>query len=426
MILFFKRHLWIAILILSLILIPQSVNIQSELNMRALMTIIGLDKTENNEYKVSIAMVKPSRGSTGPSANVRMEIVGGEGKTIADAVSKVSFSIGKTAGFSHVNTVILGKNIIEDEDNVKILDYFIRDNRIPTSSMVLIAEDKAEDTLKTLNKLELSTAVDLQKLFLYKESSLNGLMMTIQNFADEYYQPSECGILSEIKFIEESFESGSGSSGSGGSAEGGSGSGGSSGGGAQESGSGDSESPKIEYNNNIYMFNHGKLAGELKADKSIMGVNLTNTRSRNGMIIIEGVNDEIYKNADVSIYIRDKKVKYKVKYENGVPQCTLTITTKKNEVFEIKNEGEEAINLLYSQKTYLTQALIDKAKEYIKDCVMQAFNEAKEQNVDVFTLGTKAYRKDYKKWETFSKGLSHKEYLDKMEFKVEVDIKNQL
>ena len=424
MIMFFKRHLWIAILILALLLIPQSVNIQSELNMRVLMTTIGVDKNDDGKYNVSVAMVKPSRGSTGPSANARMEVVVGDGKTVADAVAKVSFLIGKTAGFSHVNTIILGNKLVTEDDAVEVLDYFIRDNRIPTSSMVMVAKDKAEDTLKDLNKLELSTAVDLQKLLLYKESSLNGIMMNILNFVDDYYQPSKCSLLSEIKMVDEKEQSGSGGE-SGGSEGAGSGQGSESGS-SGESGSGDSGTPKIEYNNVIYLFNKGRLAGKLEDEKTLIGVNLANPKSDNGMIVVENVNDKVYDNADVSLYIRDKKVRYKTKFVDGVPQITMYITTKKNEVFEIKNKDGEELKNLYTQKTYLTKTLVNMAEQYIADCVMQAFNEAKDMNVDVLDLGTRLYRKDHKKWKEFSEGLSQTEYLNKIQFNIVVKLKNQL
>lgn len=424
MIMFFKRHLWIAILILALLLIPQSVNIQSELNMRVLMTTIGVDKNDDGKYNVSVAMVKPSRGSTGPSANARMEVVVGDGKTVAEAVAKVSFLIGKTAGFSHVNTIILGNKLVTEDDAVEVLDYFIRDNRIPTSSMVMVAEDKAEDTLKDLNKLELSTAVDLQKLLLFKESSLNGIMMSILNFVDDYYQPSKCSLLSEIKMVDEQEQSGSGGE-SGGSEGAGSGQGSESGS-SGESGSGDSGTPKIEYNNVIYLFNKGRLAGKLEDEKTLIGVNLANPKSDNGMIVIENVNDKFYDDADVSLYIRDKKVRYKTRFVDGVPQITMCITTKKNEVFEIKNKDGEELKDLYTQKTYLTKTLVNMAEQYIADCIMQAFNEAKDMNVDILDLGTRLYRKDHKKWKKFSDGLTQTEYLNKIQFNIVVKLKNQL
>ena len=44
---FIKKYLWVVIIIISLILVPQSLNIQSELNMRIIVTAIGVDFSDD-------------------------------------------------------------------------------------------------------------------------------------------------------------------------------------------------------------------------------------------------------------------------------------------------------------------------------------------------------------------------------------------
>ena len=62
MINFIKKHISIFVLILALFLTPQSLNIQSELKMRIIITAIGVDYNEE-KYEVTAQVVSPQNGS---------------------------------------------------------------------------------------------------------------------------------------------------------------------------------------------------------------------------------------------------------------------------------------------------------------------------------------------------------------------------
>jgi hypothetical protein len=171
MINFFKKHLWVFVLILALVLLPQAINIQSELNMRIIITGMGVDLTDDGGYEVFAQVVRPTAGSTGAGSNASIDIVSAKGKNLSDGIYKVSYLLGKTAGLGHINCIVLGKKLAESENVLSSLDYFIRDGRVPNSALVLIAEESAKETLNKTKNLELSTAVGLQKLFLYKQES---------------------------------------------------------------------------------------------------------------------------------------------------------------------------------------------------------------------------------------------------------------
>lgn len=425
MINFLKKHLWVFVLILALVLLPQAINIQSELNMRIIITGMGVDLTDDGEYEVFAQVVRPTAGSTGAGSNASIDIVSAKGKNLSDGIYKVSYLLGKTAGLGHINCIILGKKLAESENVLSSLDYFIRDGRVPNSALVLIAEDTAKDTLNKTKNLDLSTAVGLQKLFLYKQESLNGTMMQIESFMNNFYNPSKSGLISEIVFEESSEEGGSkeSSGSSGGSSSDGSLSG------ASESGGGSSQqggknSARIKYNNALYIFKNGFKTGKIEDENALVGVNLLNPASKGGYIQIDGVKDQTFDDASLGIYMRDKKVRWNVCFdENGNPVCKVKIKTRRNEVVEILSDGEQNQDKFLTQNLYLTEEVVSTLKGKIKNCIISAFEEGKRVNTDIFNLGTKLYRKSPKKWKEFLNSMgSETDYITKLNLQVEVEI----
>ena len=441
MINFFKKHLTVFILILALILTPQSLNIQSELKMRIIMTAIGVDYSDN-KYEVTAQVVRPQNGSEGGGRTAQLDFLTTEGDSIAEALYEISFQIGKTAGLGHVNTVVFGKSLVEEGKVLPAIDYFVRDARIPSSSLLLVAEAEAKDELKNTSSLELSTAISMQKLFLYKELSMNGVMMQLEQFLNFHNRIGKTVLISGIKFEDESSKESSGGSGSSGGEKGGSsgesggssggssgggslsssGGGGSSSGGSSSSGGNSSNvSKRIKYDNSVYMFKDGKLAHKFESDEEFNGINYLNTKSQYGIIHVEGVNDEVYYNANVDLYVRDKKLRYTCKFEDGKPICKLHISTSRNEIAEITDQKGSSVELYYTEKDFITDALKEKVEEKIINSCMTVFNKAKEVGCDILHLGEKLYRKHPKQWKEFYAQYGE-DYLNQIAFEIEVSI----
>lgn len=456
---FIKKHLWILIVIISLVLIPQSLNIQSELSMRIIVTAIGVDYSDDGKFEVIAQVVRPSDGSTSEGESAGLDFITTEGDTVSDAMYKASFLIGKTAGLGHVNAVAFGKSVIEKEKLEQSLDYFVRDTRIPTACLLLVCDGEAKDEFKKSKSLELSNAVGMQKLFLYKELSMNGTMMQLGKFVNDYYRIGGTGLISEIKFVDEISEnsdkdgagegqsessgsgetqsssqggegsgagSSSGQSESGGSIGGSSESGGSSGGQGAGGSNGGEPSQRVVYNNNVYLFKNGKKALVFTEEEGVLGLNYANEKSTSGIITLEDVTDEkYYNNARVSVNVRDKSVKVAVDFSGERPKCKMTIKTSRNEVIEIENENGENLETLYVQSDFLTETLEEKLKSKIQEEVLKTFSLAKVVNADVFHLGELVYSKNPKKWHKFFDEFGE-DYIKNIDFDVEVKLDKRL
>lgn len=433
MINFIKKHLTIFILILALLLTPQSLNIQSELKMRIIITTIGVDYTDE-KYEVTAQVVRPQNGSEGGGRTAQLDFITAESDSIADALYQLSFLLGKTAGLGHVNSLVFGQSLVESDNVVPAIDYFVRDARIPSSALILISEGEAKDELKNTSSLELSTAINMQKLFLYKEMSMNGVMMQLEQFLNYYHRIGGCVVVSGIKFEDESSneESSSGGSTSGGSSggnsssgnSGGSESGGGESGGESSSSSGGNSSnvsKRIKYDNPVYLFKDGKLAYKYESKDEFNGINLLNPKSEYGIIHVEGVTDEVYDDASVDLYVRDKRISYECKFVDGKPKCIAKISTSRNEIEEINDKKVKDLSLYYTQKDYITDALKEKVKEEIIKTTMTVYNKAKEHNADILQLGNKLYSRHPKQWKEFYNQYGE-DYLNHIDFSVEVQI----
>ena len=162
---FIKKYLWVVIIIISLILVPQSLNIQSELNMRIIVTAIGVDFSDD-QYEVTAQVVRPSDGSTAEGGSAGLDFISAKADTVAEAMYKVSFLLGKTAGLGHVNTICFGKSVVDGNLAIPTIDYFLRDARIPTSCLLVVCDGESSEELKKTKALE------VYKSCIYTKSSL--------------------------------------------------------------------------------------------------------------------------------------------------------------------------------------------------------------------------------------------------------------
>ncbi len=425
MIAFFKKHAWIWLAILSLIIIPQSLDIQSELNMRVIVTAMAIDYQEG-EYEVTAQIIKPKGGNGGPS-DTGLDFISAKGKSITEGVNQVSYKIGKTAGLGHVSTIILSEDLIKQEKLMSAVDYVVRDQKIPPTCMIVVSEDSAKDELKKTKSLTTETAVELQKLFIFKEHSMNGIMVPAENFINNNLKVGATAMLSGFKLEDEKEkESGSSSGGSSGGGSSGGESSGSSSGGSQSSGGAEEQTQRFKFKNNIYVTKSGKLVAKIDDEKAIDGIMYANPNSTTGVVTVKGVTDEEhYKDATVAVIVRDKRVKFKTDFKDGKPICKITVTTSRNEVVEIGNDGKELEDNLLIQKTYLTDSLIEKMQEEIKANIKEAFKQTQEAGADIFNLGSRLYRYHAKEWDKFFEQFGE-DYIKQIDLEVEVKINKQL
>ncbi len=473
-IMFFKKRSWLLILIACLIFIPQSFSYQAKLNMRVVVTGIGIDKSGDDSYEVTAQVIIPSPGSESGGTSARLDFISEEGSSVAEGIQKIAYKIGKEAGLSHTDFIMIGETMLSD-NIVPVLDYFARDDQVSPALALLVCKGKAKDMIEKTKNLELSVGLGLRKVFLNKQSSLNGLVTPVNNFIADSYGISKTTLISGISISPEGEEeepkesdvissdpstgsggnsstgsggttpskstsehsdlpggnqngSSSGSSTSGDQSSSGSGGGsqgggqGSSGGGQSSSG-GEEKNARIKFYNDIYYFKDGKHVGTLNTEEEILGYFFQSSKSTNGEFKVSGVTCDILEDATIGLQFSNKKSETKVSFENGKPVLKFTITIGSLRTLEILNKAKRNVFVYSKQNKDMSKAINKAVREEITEDIQLAFEKAKTDNVDIFHIGELAYQTKTKEWKKYYDEFGEN-YLKDCKVEVEVKVSN--
>ena len=423
---FVKKHTVIIILIAISILFPQSFSYQSKLNMRVIVTAIAIDKVEDN-YEVTMQIVMPKTGAEQGNGTASIGFITERGKSISEGIQKIAYKIGKTAGLSHISTLIVGQSMLSGNLATE-LDYFVRSPELNTVVMLLIAPESAKEMLKKTESLELTEAVRLQKVFVYKESSLNGLMMPIESFINNTLSISASSTASGILIADEGEEvlgqstdetiknqrqnqqeqAGQISSASGQD---------------KDSQTSSTQKGRIKYYNDVYYFKNGQFVNKLDNEDEILGYYLSNRAPNSGEVVVENVNGDFLKDATISFKFRKQETTPKINFKDGRPVLTFDISFTDVKISEILNQGN-VTSAVFEFQAESSSANIKKAiQDRVENCVRACFEKAKDDNVDIFKIADFAFKYKPNEWKNFyaEKGES---YVKDVEIEVNVKVNN--
>lgn len=430
---FVKKHTVIIILISISILFPQSFSYQSKLNMRVIVTAIGVDKTDD-EYEVTLQIVMPKSSAEQSGGTASLGFISEKGKSVSEGIQKVAYKIGKTAGLSHVSTLIVGKSML-DGNLAKELDFFVRNTELNSVVMLLISPKSAKEMITQTKSLEINEAIRLQKVFVYKQSSLNGLMMPIEEFINNSLCLSASSAASGILITNEGEEElgkntdatlelqkGEQSSTNSGDSN----QSGQKGSGSEQQSKTQTESTqkgRIKYYNDVYYFKNGKYINKFDKEEEIIGYYLTNKAPNSGDITAENINGDYLKNAKISFKFRKQETKTDIIFENFLPKLIFNVSFTDVKIKEILNGGEIA-PAIYEFQAESSNTNIKKAiSQRVEECVKMAFDKAKKDGVDVFQFANMAYQHKPKEWKKYYDEYGEA-YLKNVEIEVNVNINN--
>lgn len=428
---FLKKHIGIAILLAIIFAFPASMSTQARLNMRIIITGLAIDKTDSG-YEVTAQIVKTAPGSGAEKSGATIDFVTDTGETIVSAISKLSYKSGKVAGFSHTNFILIGKEMLE-ENLMKTLNYFLRDNIIKDSVLLLVAKESASEEIKKTKELGLSVGLEIQKVFVYKEKESDGAMTSLVSFVNDslnYSKTSVVSVLSMNKDSQNNGQNGSSQGGSGSSSEQENGGGtsennssqnqssNSSEGGGESSSGGSSSESKTEYFDAITplaCFVDGTFVGKLETDDEVIGYMFAERKSTAEDISIKDVNCGQLKNAIVGIDAKYKNCKKKIRFENDIPCLDINIKITNSSIKEIQNES-----LVQNVSSEEFEFIKTKMQEEISKKVVSAFEKSKEFKADIFGAFDIATKFHYT--QTKGKFESMEDFLSKLKLNVNVKV----
>lgn len=408
-----KKHLGLIIILIIVIAFPTSLSNQIKINLRVIVTGIAVDKS-GDEFEVTAQVMKPTAGSKTSGSNAEIDYISDKGETLAGAISKLSFKAGKTAAFSHTNFVVLGNDMLQDDVSV-CLDYFIRDKIIKNSALVLFAEKKASDEIKKTKNTDLSVAMGLQKVFLFKEHECDGLMTTMMQFLNNNKSKSKTATVSmlSLKSNEESSLNSKISSESGEENQGESNSSEQSTGSSKNSGS--SENKYFVADAPILMFTGGKYVGNLEGEDEISGFMFAHKNAKAIDLTIDSSSKGRLQNSKIEINIKNMGCSKHIKFKDEKPELLIKVKIYNAEINEILSKDIVAFLADDEYKT-MKEDLSNEIKMRVESC----FEKAKSLKADIFEAYEMAYRKHFGKTEKYQ---TMEEFLNDLTLNVEVEVR---
>ena len=424
---FIKKYSWIIFLAFLLLLFPQSLSDQAKLNMRVIITGVGLDYVDG-QYQVTSQIVLPQNGTESGGISAHISYLSATADTISDGIQRVSYKLGKLAELSHMEFILVGESM-KDHNLASALDYFYRNFKLKNSVMLIACLGSAKDAIFKTKELELGVALSLQKIYISNESSLNGVETSYVDFISDSYSTSGCSVLDTFVISTAQEEASQGeSSSSGQSAQGSESSngGGSQGGSEQSSGSSNSssasESAKMRTKTPIILFKNGKFAGKIENKEQVLGYYFTNKKSKTGNIFLNNFSFGDIQNANINLRIDNMKKSYSIAYENNKIVHTINIDITDVKIDEIAPYNSSNL-LQYKQLPKSTQdQILKEASQKIKTLVNSTFLCCQEQNFDIFKTADLCYKTNPIKWQEFLNGLINpSDYINNVSVVVKVN-----
>lgn len=154
-----------------------------ELTDIAIVSALGIDMTEDG-YRVSVQIVNPGEiAAKKGGSGLGMTVFAAEGRSIAEAVRKLTTVTPRKPYLSHLRVVILGEEVAKAGIR-KPLDFLSREHEMRTDFVIAVAKGmKSEDQLKVLTPME--------------KISANKIISTIET-AEKNWAPTKIVLLDEL------------------------------------------------------------------------------------------------------------------------------------------------------------------------------------------------------------------------------------
>jgi spore germination protein KC len=346
-----------------------------EITDLSIASAVGFDKGENGEFKITVQIINASgiiaQRSDGRSA---MFVFTTTGKTMFEAMRKLTQELPRKVYFSHIQVVVFGESLAK-EGIRDTIDFMSRDHEFRSDFFMLIARDNtAKEVISTLVPLNRFSAIGIaQRLQVSEKSWAPSVTVRLNELISNMVLEGKDPIITAIKIVPE---------------------------GAEPLKKKDILNPSLPSNlkvGGIAAIKNDKLIGYFNEDES-KGINYINNRVKNTV----GSNYCPEKDGFWAPEIINSKSKVKTEVKNGIPNVKITLKME-----ALVGEVDCNIDITKEETIKELEKIAEKkAIDFMKDAV----RKSKEYSTDVFGFGNMFHqnhpdywRENKDKWnETFS------------------------
>lgn len=364
-------------------LVPGSVTSEPEIETKLLITVVGVDRTEEG-IGVSATAVMPQEEGGGSTKRLNVHACA---PSLSEAIEKLSLKIGKKPEMGLCGLIVLGSSFTSGSV-LPELDYMISGGRfISGAYLVLSPERSAKDTIEMSNMLGEATGNGLSRLIEYNADATAMPAVTLLRFLSDTGSVSRSSFVPCITIGEK--QSLGKSSGGTGSEQG---QGGESGG-----GSGDKET-EIKSLDSIALFRGGEFVRLATRDET-RGFTWTDDKSKKGLVCLDDFSVDGHGAGGIYCRLISKKVGIKARLCGGTP--TVTIKVKAKLQFEDRHKLAE----LYRYDGVDEKRIEESVKEQFADKIRRELSLAvaamRETNCDVMGVAADLWRSSPDEYRAF-------------------------
>lgn len=392
----FQRPIFVMFCLILVIFLPSALFREPDSTRRLIVTALAVDMVDD-EIEISALSFIPVSSTT---YQENYKVFSAKGSSVSEAISKIGLYVGKTVALTHTAVVIVNQELASN-GIVKYIDHLARSNDISNKTALLCTEKSAKNLLQKLNELDSSSDLSVRDLVAFNTNNIYSKTSNIGSFYRGYFSPSKVSMIGYLKLAEEEgietndnsgsgIQGGSGSQGGGG-AQGGGGNQGGSGtkGGDSSQGGGASQNGQVQPNNKILndgsacVFKKGEFITILSPEQ-VYQYNWINSSQYKNLFQLFNVTDGVFKNANLTYRIQEKKEKSQVSMKNGRPVYDnfLFLSMELEEVEQDNLKNNEL--LLY--KNYFSEKVKLLAQNKIRGDFAKILNLARELKIDIFGI----------------------------------------
>lgn len=379
---FFKNRMFYILLTVLVLITPNALTLVKQIDNIAVVTALGVDIVQGGEIEVSAQMLVP-KFEEGFEKNV--QVVFALGKNMTDALNNLRINLGKDLGLSHLGAVVISSEFAQQNNLGTALEPLLKNRTKNTNAILISTPNSARELLQAASSAGNPNYVSLHDILAQNNNNLLSRNASLQNFFIQYYTPQSTNMLGVINVSSEGVDT--------------------------EGQDTKTLSPvQLLYSDGSAMlFKQGQKNAVLSAEQ-LQEINWFNKNFKTGVLEVQNVVDDTYDNADVTLSMLNKEMKFKVHFYNNIPRLHIDIK------LELKVEEVSTPRGENLQVYPITKNLSERILQKVKQEMAQGFNRLKAEQIDPFSFYKIFYvykNKAFKQYlDTLGEGQS---FIDKLE-----------
>ena len=392
-----KLIVWVSIFVIALGL--QYITGPSMSQTEALVQLLCIDKT-GQTYEIATNVLTPSQDKS-----FNNQTYSAEGKSLSEAISNLSVTIGKDIGLAQCEVVALGEGVCA-ENVLNTLDFLTRTKKIERNAMLINFDGKVDEFAKSFASISKDKSLKIENIIRHNELTSPWQDSNIESFYRGYFCKSCTSLMPYFKSTKEqqpfAIEASSSTSSRGGQS-------------ATTSGQ---DKNYIVIDGSVSVFKNGTKFATLDKELSSK-TNIFLNKNQQGSFTVEHVNDDLFEDATITFEISYKSASFKPSFDKNTPKFKVEVSY----AVLIEEVIDKNIDYKHLQrnKNFITNKALEALKSKIKSDMEDVKNYSIENEVDL--MNAYKYFEAYCK-KDFGKYYDNlqKKYLNNIDYTFEVQV----